>query len=170
MNKKGERRGRPRRIWIKLHCDGVLRGTINYQLELEEQAVWMKMLAFAAVCGGQDGWIQDNDERPLPYFFIASELHCPVETFESTLKKCIEEGRCHENSHGIEIVNWAVYQSEYSRQKPYREAKKVGKKIHKLCPDCDWKGVTDETHCPNCPEVELVKDFESGKYGNMVRR
>lgn len=138
------KRGRPRRVWVKLHCDGILRGSINYQLELAEQAVWMKLLAFTAVCGGQDGWIQDNDHRPLPHFFIASELHCPLDVFESTLKKCIEEGRCEENSQGIHIVHWNYYQSEYERQKPYRDKK---------------KGISDD---PN--------KFTEGDYGHMVRK
>lgn len=124
MEEQAGRRGRPRRTWVKLHCDGILRGSINYQLELSEQAVWMKMLALAAICGGKDGWIQDNNEKPVPHLFIADELHCPVEIFESTLTKCIADDRCRENSRGIEIVNWANYQSEYSRQKPSREAKK----------------------------------------------
>ena len=124
MGNEKIKRGRPRRTWIKLHCDGILRGSINYQLSLEEQAVWMKLLAFTAVCGGQEGWIQDNDQRPLPHFFTASELHCPLEVFENTLTKCIEEGRCRENSQGIEIVNWKYYESEYDRQKPFRDRKK----------------------------------------------
>ena len=170
MANGSNKRGRPRRIWVKLHCDGVLRGSINYQLSLEEQAVWMKLLALTAVCGGQDGWIQDNDQRPLPHFFIASELHCPLETFESSLAKCIEEGRCRENSQGIEIVNWKYYQSEYDRQKPYRVAQKGGKKIAKVCPVCGYKASTSETCCPECDNgTELVKDYTGGKYGHMVK-
>lgn len=166
------KRGRGKRTWIKLHCEGTLRGSINYQLELEEQAIWMKMLAFTAVCGGEDGWIQDNDKHPLPHFFIANNLHCPLEVFETTLEKCITEGRCKENSTGIEITNWSYYQSEYDRQKPYREGKK-GKKLHKVCPACGLKALTSEEHCPTCEEkgqtILLGKDFKGGEYGSAVQ-
>jgi len=59
-------------------------------------------------------------------------------------------------------------------QKPRRETKKSGKKIHKLCPSCDYKALTDEDYCPICLEMgkdtPLVKDYQAGIYGHMVRR
>lgn len=120
-----EKRGRPRMPWVKIHCDGILHGSINFQMTLAEQMVWVKLFVYSAVSGGSPGFISDNDNRPLPHWYIANELHAPVEVLESTLTKCIDEGRIKENSHGIEIVNWKIYQSEYYRQLPYRQAKKA---------------------------------------------
>lgn len=119
-------RGRPKRTWVKLYCEGCLHGSINYQLSLEEQAVFFKMVMYSAVCGGEAGIISDNDGRKMPHWFIANELHSPLEVFESTLEKCIKEGRCQENDQGLTITNFKEYQSEYERQRPYREAKKAG--------------------------------------------
>lgn len=116
-------RGRPRRTWVKMHVDGCLHGSINYQLALEEQAIWFKLIMYSAVCGGPPGWISDNDRRPLPLEFLADELHAPVEVVKSTVEKCVKEGRIKQNAHGLHIVNWDAYQSEYQRQKPYREGK-----------------------------------------------
>jgi len=107
-----------------MYCEGCLHGSINYQLTLEEQALFYKMVMFSAVCGGQPGVISDNDGRPMPHWFIANELHAPLEVFKSMLAKCVEEGRLQENSNGIVVTNFDQYQSEYLRQKPSRERRK----------------------------------------------
>ena len=118
-------RGRPKRSWVKMDCQGCLHGSINYQLKLDEQAVWFKLIMYSAVCGGESGFICDNDNHPMPHEYIAQELHCPLELLKTTLKKCEEEGRISVNSSGIEIINFNAYQfTEYDRQRPYREAKK----------------------------------------------
>ena len=115
-------RGSSRRTWIKLHCWGRLHGSIVYQLEEAEQSVFDKLLCFAGEVN-REGQISDNDGRPFPHPFIAHELHTTVELLESTLEKCIEEGRIQEGETGIHIVNWKTYQSEYERQKPSRQTK-----------------------------------------------
>ena len=120
-------RGRPIRTWIKMHCQGCLSGSINYQLTLEEQAVWFKLVMYSAISGGDPGHISDNDGEPIPHWFIANEIHVPLEVLESTLTKCKDEGRIQENSSGILITNFEKYQSEYERQKPYRQQKKTPK-------------------------------------------
>ncbi len=122
-------RGRKPRTWVKMDCEGLLRGSINYLLELDGQAVWLKMIALSEVCGGRPGFIEDNDERGLPHEYIAHELHCKVETFEEVLKIMTSDGALKVNgTGGIELVNFKHYQfSEYDRQKPYRDAKKQKK-------------------------------------------
>lgn len=111
-----------RRTWIKLYCYQRLHGSMNYQLDEAEQSVWDKLLCFTGLCA-IEGTISDTDGRPFPHSFIAHELHTAEELLESTLTKCIEEGRVTENEHGIHITNWKAYQSEYERQKPYRQQK-----------------------------------------------
>jgi len=113
-------RERGRTTWIKLHCYGRLHGSINYQLTEAEQSVWDKLLCLAGLCG-LAGWISDNDKRPFPHEYIAHEIHTSLDTLEETLRKCKEEGRIKENEHGLYITNWTRYQSEYDRQKPYRQ-------------------------------------------------
>ena len=160
--------------WVKLHCFGILHGSIAYQLEEAEQAVWMKLLALAGIIN-RGGQISDNDGRPYPKEFIAHEIHTIIERLDSTLKKCIDEGRITEDEKGLHITNWKDYQSEYNRQKASRDtirAQKDGKAIHKVCPGCGHKELTNETYCPKCSkkgkEIELNRDYKAGKYGHMV--
>ena len=117
-------RGKGGRTWIKLHCDGVIHGSVTYQLSEAEQAVWMKLLAFAGIIN-RDGEISDNDGRAFPREFIAQEIHTTTKNLDSTLEKCIDEGRITEDKQVLYITNWKAYQSEYNRQKPYREARKT---------------------------------------------
>ena len=115
-------RERGKRSWIKVYCYQTLHGSVSYQLTDAEQAVWIKLLCLCGLCT-IEGLISDNDRRPYPHEFIAHELHISLELLETTLEKCKSEGRIQENEHGIIITNWTTYQSEYQRQKPYRQKK-----------------------------------------------
>jgi hypothetical protein len=110
MPEEAKRVGRKKRTWVRLDCQGVLHGSINFLYTLEEQAVFLKMIAMSAVYGCIPGIISDNEGKPLPHEFIAHELHCPREVFESLLKKGTADNAINENSHGIEMVNFAKYQ------------------------------------------------------------
>lgn len=109
-----------RRRWIKLYPVECIDGSIRYQLTSDQRGVWYDLLNFAAICSN-DGAIADRSGRPFPHSFIANRLNIPVELLESALEKCKEEGRLTEDDAGIHITNWPVYQSEYDRQKPYRQ-------------------------------------------------
>ncbi len=109
-----------RRTWIKLYPIDCLDGSIRYQLEADERGVWYDLLNFAAICN-KPGSIADKDERAYPLTFVANRLNITLELLESTVKKCSEEGRIKVDEQGIHITNWTAYQSEYARQKPYRE-------------------------------------------------
>jgi len=117
---KGYNRGDSKRAWVKLHINGMLNGSVRYQLEPEERATWIDLLCFAGL-GIEPGVISDNDLRAYPHSFLANRLNIPVELLEGTLKKCIKEGRIKEDSSGIHISNWSDYQSEYQRQRKYRQ-------------------------------------------------
>jgi len=115
--------GRGSRRWVKIYCYETLHGSVSYQLSEAEQAIWMKLLCFAGLCGNE-GVIADHDLRPFPHKFICHEIHTDEALFEETLRKCVDEGRISEDGQGIKITNWAKYQSEYDRQKPYRQAQR----------------------------------------------
>lgn len=138
-------RGRKPRAWVKIDCNGILRGSINWVLDLDEQAVWVKMIAYSEVCGGKPGQIEDNDGNGLPREYLAQELHCPFEKLESTIDKMVENGSVNVNGTGsIQLVHFDDYQfTEYDRQKPYRQAKR---------------------------EAADPDKFVKGKYGHMVIR
>ncbi len=108
------------RKWVKLFCYERLHGSMQYQLSEAEQSVWDKLLCFAGLCD-QDGRISDSDGHPFPHSHIAYETHTSEKLLESTIKKCLEEGRLKEESDGFHITNWGKYQSEYGRQKAYQQ-------------------------------------------------
>jgi hypothetical protein len=112
-----------RRRWIKLYPLECLEGSIRYQLEPDERGVWYDLLNFSALCS-TPGTISDNDSRPYPNEYIANRLNIPLDLLMRTLAKCVAEGRVQENGTGLHITNWSAYQSEYQRQKPYRDKKK----------------------------------------------
>ncbi len=113
-------RGESKRAWVKVHINGMLNGSVRYQLEPQERATWIDLICFAGI-GSTPGVISDNDRRPYPHSFLANRFNISLELFEATLKKCIKEGRISENGDGIHINNWSFYQSEYQRQKTSRE-------------------------------------------------
>ena len=108
-----------RRTWVKMWVIDCLEGSIRWQLNPAERSVWYDLILFSALCR-RPGIISDKDGRPYPNEFIANRLNIPITLFKETLKKCQEEGRIHEDSDGVHIVNWDRYQSEYQRQKKYR--------------------------------------------------
>lgn len=108
------------RRWVKMWVTECLEGSIRYQLEASERSVWYDLILFSALCS-EKGHICDRDGRPYPHQFIANRLNVSLELFERTLKKCKEEGRLNEDEHGIHITNWERYQSEYDRQRKYRQ-------------------------------------------------
>lgn len=111
------------RRWIKLWTNEWLKGSIRFEFSAEERGVWADLLALAGNCR-QDGLISANESTPFPHSYIAGNLNISLDLFEGVLEKCKKSGRISENKHGITITNWSKYQSEYDRQKPYRERKK----------------------------------------------
>lgn len=116
-------RGVKTRVWVKFHVRGWLHGSIRWQLDPAERSVWADLICLAGECG-HDGKICDNDDRPYPRDFIANQFNIPVTLLNQTIAKCMHEGRIEERGDVIAIRNWGVYQSEYDRQKPYRESKR----------------------------------------------
>jgi len=129
-------RGRKPRNWIKIDCEGILRGSINYLLPLDGQAIWVKMIAYSEVCGGDPGCIEDNNHNGLPYEFIAHELHCSPEQLKMVLDKMEADKAIEINGTGsIRLVNFSHYQfGEYERQLPYRHGQREAEKVKRDSP------------------------------------
>jgi len=113
-------RGNVRRTWVKFYVTGWLHGSIRWQMSPEERSVWADLLCLAGECG-KGGKICDNDERPYPMEYIANQLNIPLDLLQRTVEGCKKEGRVEKKDGVIEITNWNVYQSEYERQKKYRQ-------------------------------------------------
>lgn len=135
-------RGQARMTWVKIHIAGWLHGSIRWQLDPAERGVWADLIVMAGQCL-QGGRICDNDGKAYPLDFIASQLHIPLELLETTISKCEQENRIIVDEGVVIITNWRAYQSEYERQKGYRQKA--------------------------APEVDPEK-YKKGKYGHMVKR
>ena len=109
-----------KRRWFKLHANECLNGSIRWQLTAEERGVWYDLLVFSAVCSNT-GLISDRDGNAFPLAFIANRLNINQELLETTIEKCQKEGRLTFSDGVIQISNWNKYQSEYDRQKKYRD-------------------------------------------------
>jgi len=117
--------GTPRRRgWIKLHVTGWLHGSVRWQMTAEERGVLADLLAFAGEIG-QEGSFCDNDGRPLPREFMANRLNIKQSLLDRVIGKCQEEGRIIEEKGVLKLVNWTRYQSEYDRQKKWRQGKEI---------------------------------------------
>jgi hypothetical protein len=121
-----------RRTWIKLFCDRTLHGTCFEELEPDERFVWFGYLLLAGD-SPVDGKICVTENSGYTDSQIAELLKVPVELHKRTKRKCIkfEKIKVLENNI-IEIINWRTYQSEYCRQKKYRDKKKEESSIASL--------------------------------------
>lgn len=122
-----------RRTWIKLFCDQWLRGSIRKEA-IEIRAIFADLLAMAGDSAyGDDGIIQLAEDVGFTDELIAGILNIPIKIWRSAKKRL----SCHpvntenrieiislQQGFSMRILNWQRYQSEYQRQKPYREDKK----------------------------------------------
>jgi len=109
-------------MWVN-EC---LQGTIRFDFSPAERSVWYDLVILAGNCRIA-GIISANETTPYPHSYIAGLLNIDLGLLETTLEKCKTSSRIKETERGIELVNWEHYQSEYERQKPYRENKKAAR-------------------------------------------
>lgn len=122
-------RGLKKRGWVVLRKSW-LTSSINYRMELAEQAVFSKIIVMADEFGPVPGLISDNDLRPMPHDYLAHVACCPIDVFESCLGKAAKDDSIYENSHGIFVTHFDEYQfTEYDRQKPWRQLQRERKNM-----------------------------------------
>jgi hypothetical protein len=105
--------------WFKVYSEKWLHGSIRVELEPSERSVWADLLALASK-GHPRGTVSLSENLPYPHDYLARILNIPLELLDSTLSKCIAEGRIIEDGAGLHITNWDFYQSEavsYSKEK-----------------------------------------------------
>lgn len=125
--KDARSRGSQKRHWVKF-TKNWLTSSINYRMELSEQAIFSKLIVMADEFGPVAGLISDNDFRAMPHEYLAHLATCPLEAFETTLKKAIDDDSIYENGHGLFLTHFDDYQfTEYDRQKQYRQKDKIDK-------------------------------------------
>ena len=136
------------RRWIRLWVNEFLHSSAIWDLTDAEVGVFFKLLALAGSCR-TDGLIAAGDEnRPYPDEWVATTLNIPMPLFQEAIKKLVATQRIEVNGNGISICKWDEYQSEYDRQKPYRQAAKKAQGR----------------------PAEDPEKYTKGKYGHMVKQ
>jgi len=109
------------RTWIKIFCNKWIEGTLRHETP-EVRGIWIDLLAL--VGNGQYG---DGGELKIaPAMGLMDEqistiLKTPLEIWKKAKERLVESQRIEVGpGNVITITNWKKYQSEYSRQKPYR--------------------------------------------------
>lgn len=103
--------------WFKLFGERWFSGTTRWELTIEQRAIWVDFLAKASI---------NDPPGQINYYTLdqlAGQFSCSKELLEGALKKCVDVKKIKHNSKKriITILNWKKYQSEYERQKLYRQ-------------------------------------------------
>ena len=110
------------RTWIKIYCDRWLNGSIREETP-EVRGIWVDLLVLAGSGKyGDSGEIKITDR--VGYFDkqLADLLQISQQKWVACKKKLIQTDRvCIKNRNIIAIKNWSKYQSEYDRQRVYRQ-------------------------------------------------
>jgi len=170
--------------WIKMWLEALDDPKLT-RLSLAEQGAWWGVIELAAKCDAKGKLVSGG--QPLTIAEIAEALHIKTagdrKALESMIAKMEQRNSLAWNEgHTLTVVNWEKRQARAPSARPEAVAERVrrfrartqaGKKIHKLCPFCGWKGLTSEEYCPQCAkkgkDSPLEKDYKGGKYGHMVR-
>lgn len=110
------------RTWIKIYCDKWINGTLREE-PLALRGLWVDLLTLAGNgTYGDAGKIGLPQNVPLTDNQVAAILKIEPQEWLDGKSRLIETDRVRETAEGlIEIINWKKYQSEYSRQKSYRQ-------------------------------------------------
>lgn len=139
-----------RRKWIKVWVDDWLDGSIRKDLNAAETGVWADLLAMAGH-SRNPGIIQFSQGIPYDRRDLANRLRRPLAVLDSTIRKCISEGRITENGDGIHITNFFKYQ-------PHLRAE-IKDQLPLLPLEPDGK-----------PHPPRANKFTRQKYGDIVQR
>lgn len=112
------------RTWIKVYCDNWIVGSLRDETS-EIRGVWIDLLVLAGSGQyGDTGEIKLRNGVGLTDRQIADIMHISLGLWRRAKMRFIEAKRINITPKGvITIINWRKYQSEYRRQKSYRERK-----------------------------------------------
>jgi len=111
------------RTWVKVYCEKWLRGSIREESP-ELRGIWVDLLTLAGSGPfGDSGEIKLAQGVGLTDAQIAQILSIPDSLWLQTKQRLLDSGRISISQDAVIVItNWHRYQSEYQRQKPYRQA------------------------------------------------
>lgn len=117
------------RTWVKIYCDSWLSGTLREETPAL-RGVWADLLALAGSGKyGDTGQISLQNDVGLSDLQFQKVLNLSKKGWQKAKNRLIFTERIAINAQNVvTILNWKKYQSEYERQKPYRN-KKLQQKV-----------------------------------------
>lgn len=115
------------KIYRKSWCYDNLFGSLRHELNAAQRGTWNDFLDMAKISRVKPGLIAASEGIAYRHEWLAAFLNIPLQDLEDTIAILIKTKRIKDNSNGIEIINWYKYQTEYDRQKPYRQKEKEEK-------------------------------------------
>jgi hypothetical protein len=115
-----------RRNWIKLYVDQCLRGSMIAELLAAQRWQWVGFLLLGGDSSVPGVIFRRKDENGSLVGYsditLAEMLDIDLALYRDGVRRMIEKEKISVNEKGvITILNWNKYQSEYQRQKPYRD-------------------------------------------------
>jgi hypothetical protein len=115
------------RKWFKLYGHDLLYGSTLKELNYKEFSIWIELLCLA--CDSPiDGLVMAREGEGYKPIEIALKIKAPLSVVKSALEKLqLPSGKDNIpkiiilDNNIIKINKWHIYQSDYSRQKPYRQ-------------------------------------------------
>lgn len=102
------KRGKRIDTWFPFYIDKWLWGSTRHELQNDERAVWVDLMALAAK---DDGYIRANNEVAYPTAQLAGMFCITTELLESTIRHCLDSGKLEEIGKGIyRISSWEHYE------------------------------------------------------------
>lgn len=112
--------------WIRLWPAYIVNGTTFKELNEAERGVWFSLLVMAGLNNWNPGTINIAENCPYTDDQLCKILNINPEIFRHCIEKLSSPpiNKIHINGNGIHITNWNHYQTEYQRQKPFRDGKR----------------------------------------------
>jgi len=111
-----------RRNWIKIYPEGFLRRTLFDELLPIERWVWIGFLCLAGD-NALDGRICVTEDMGYTDEQLAKLLDIDIDILKVSKKKMVKFKKISvDKNNVIQIISWNIYQSEYQRQKQYRQS------------------------------------------------
>ena len=112
----------PRKRWIKLWTQETLYGTTSQELELDEQAIWFKLLALAGD-SPEPGKVEIAPGIPMTDQQIASIMSASLAVWLKTKQRLLDPDvdKIHINESIIYITNWDKYQGVFDKAEYMRD-------------------------------------------------
>lgn len=110
------------RRWFKVHAEKWLRGSMR-DTTPQIRGTWIDVLALASDgFYGDEGVIAVAEGKGLSDSQIARVFNVSLEQWQEAKQFFLSTNMIRSSDDNVlEIVNWKVYQSEYQRQRSYRD-------------------------------------------------